>query len=222
MVPVGLPLGTQLYAKIFAKNKCGNGPVAKFISYTTASLPNAPSNLLKLSQTVSSITLKWTDNASNETGFRVERSTNNDTSFTQISGNLGANTSLFVSTSLTAGDTYYYRVRAVNAVGFSSYSNVLQVLFTVGIEQQLAFKNIDIFPNPSENVFNLLVQDEYVGETTFSVTDELGRVVFTEKMMKENEDLNAKIDLSNVSNGIYFIKVQSDQKTTTKKVVKMN
>ncbi len=221
-IPLGLPFGTKLYAKINGLNNCGNGPVSTRVSFTTASLPAAPSNLIKLSQTTTSATLKWTDNATNETGFRVERSTGNDSTFQEISTNLGSNTTIFVSPNLVDGTTYYYRVRAANAVGFSNYSNVLELVFTTGINQNTAFSSIDIFPNPSADVFNVELQDDYVGETSVVVVDEIGRVVYSEKINKTKTTLNCKIDLSTNSNGVYFLKIQSDKKTTTKRIVKIN
>lgn len=221
-VPLGLPLGTKLYAKISGLNNCGNGPLSSLISFTTALLPNAPTNLIKLSQTATSATLKWTDNATNETGFRVERSTGNDSTFVEVSTNLGSNTTIFVSPNLVSGTTYYYRVRAANSIGFSNYSNVLELVFTTGINQNTAFTSLNIFPNPSEGVFNVELEDEYVGETTVMVIDEIGRVVYSEKFNKDKEQLNCKIDLSNHSNGVYFLKIQSDKKTTTKRIVKIN
>jgi len=221
-VPNGIPFGTKLYARLNALNNCGNGPVSKFITFTTASLPNAPTNLIKLSQTATSVTLKWTDNATNETGFRVERSIGNDSTFTEISSNLGSNTTIFVSPNLVAGTTYFYRVRALNSIGFSDYSNQLEILFSVGINQSTSFSNVSIYPNPSSDVFNIELQDEYLGETNVSVVDELGRVVFEQSINKDKELMNCKFDLSNYSNGIYFVKIQSDKKTTTKRIVKIN
>jgi|688.fasta_scaffold03837_28 hypothetical protein len=221
-LPIGLPLGTKLYTHINALNNCGAGPVSAFISFTTVSLPAAPTNLIKLSQTATSATIKWTDNANNESGFRVERSINNDTTFTEISTNLGSNTTLFVSPNLIAGNTYYYRVRAINAIGFSPYSNVLQIVFATGINQTSAFNSLEIFPNPSANVFNIQLQDEYNGITEISVLDEMGRVLSTQNVLKDKAELAHQIDLSIYSNGVYFLKIQSDKKTTTKRIIKLN
>ncbi len=84
-------------------------------------LPTAPSALAATTVSTTQINLAWTDNSTNETGFRVERSTDNVT-FTEI-GTTAANVTTFNSTTLTSGTTYYYRVRAYNAGGNSAYSN---------------------------------------------------------------------------------------------------
>jgi fibronectin type 3 domain-containing protein/uncharacterized ParB-like nuclease family protein len=58
------------------------------------------------------ITLEWQDNASNETGFRVLRSTS--AAGTPVVLMAAANATSFTDTSLAANTTYYYRVQVVN------------------------------------------------------------------------------------------------------------
>jgi hypothetical protein len=70
----------------------------------------------------SQINLSWTDNSNNETGFKVERSTDG-TTFTQIA-TVGANVTMYVNTGLSPLTRYYYRVRAYNTGGNSAYSNI--------------------------------------------------------------------------------------------------
>jgi hypothetical protein len=69
----------------------------------------------------SRINLAWTDNATNEAGFKIERSTDGVT-FKQIA-TLPSNTTSYPNTSLAAGTTYYYRVRAYEGPNYSAYSN---------------------------------------------------------------------------------------------------
>jgi hypothetical protein len=85
------------------------------------SVPAAPSALTATAVSQTQINLAWTDNSSNEDGFKIERSTNGS-SFTEI-GTVGPNVRNFSSTGLTANKLYYYRVRAYNSLGNSGYSN---------------------------------------------------------------------------------------------------
>ena len=85
--------------------------------------PAAPTSLNAATVSASRIDLTWTDNASNESGFRIERCTGSGcSSFTQIA-EVGANVTSFSNTSLAANTTYTYRVRAFNGAGNSGYSN---------------------------------------------------------------------------------------------------
>ena len=84
-----------------------------------AAAPNAPSSLAIVATTPSTIALGWLDNAANETGFTLERSTT--AAFTTVVAfNLAANTITYTDTALAAGTTYYYRVRAVGTYGSSA------------------------------------------------------------------------------------------------------
>jgi hypothetical protein len=88
-------------------------------------LPAAPSSLIAQvnpSAPSSSIILSWTDNSSNESGFRIERSTDGST-FTEVGATLVDIRSIMDS-GLNPDTTYWYRVRAYNSAGSSSYANL--------------------------------------------------------------------------------------------------
>lgn len=87
------------------------------------SAPTAPSGLTATAPSSSQINLSWTDNANNETAYKVERATSSSGPWTEIAGSLAANTTSYSATGLTASTTYHFRVRASNANGNSAYSN---------------------------------------------------------------------------------------------------
>jgi hypothetical protein len=70
----------------------------------------------------SQINLSWTDNSTNETGFKIERAAALSGPFSQIA-TVGTNVKTYQNTGLQRNTTYYYRVRAYNAAGNSGYSN---------------------------------------------------------------------------------------------------
>ncbi|MSP37376.1 MAG: PKD domain-containing protein [Deltaproteobacteria bacterium] len=89
-----------------------------------ASLPSAPSNLTASTISRSQINLSWSDNANNETGFKIERCTGATcTNFAQIAA-VGANLKTFANSGLKRNTAYRYRVRAYNGVADSAYSNI--------------------------------------------------------------------------------------------------
>jgi subtilisin family serine protease len=89
-----------------------------------AALPAAPSNLTASAVSSSQINLAWVDNADNETGFEIERCTGSKCdNFTRIA-TVGANVTTYADTGLSPRTTYRYRVRAYNANGDSTYSNI--------------------------------------------------------------------------------------------------
>ncbi|MCI0585128.1 MAG: FG-GAP-like repeat-containing protein, partial [Chloroflexi bacterium] len=86
-------------------------------------VPASPGGLAATAVSSSQINLSWTDNASNETGFQLERATSSSGPWTQIA-TPGANATSATDSGLAASTTYFYRVRAANGSGSSAYSNV--------------------------------------------------------------------------------------------------
>ncbi len=87
-------------------------------------LPAIPSGLMVSLKTSSSVSLKWTDNSTDESGFRLQRSTNATSGFVQIAG-AGANTTNFTDAGVNPSTTYFYRIQSYNATGSSDWSNTV-------------------------------------------------------------------------------------------------
>ena len=91
-------------------------------------VPNAPDSLTVTAVTANSISLSWRDNASDETGYKIERCTGNDQTcyesgtWTEIESSLPANTQTYTGGGLTSATYYTFRVRAYNAAGNSAYT----------------------------------------------------------------------------------------------------
>jgi fibronectin type 3 domain-containing protein len=100
-------------------------------SPTASAPPTAPSNLTATAASGTQVNLTWTNNATNQTGFHIDRAS--DISFTQnlVTQTAGANATSFVDAGLTSGATYYYRIRATNAAGDSLNSNTASVTLPV-------------------------------------------------------------------------------------------
>jgi hypothetical protein len=77
--------------------------------------PTAPTGLTATPVSVSQINLAWTDNATDETAYKVYRSTNG-TDYAQVGDDLAAGATSYNDTTVTT-TTYYYKVAAVNASG---------------------------------------------------------------------------------------------------------
>ena len=87
-----------------------SGPSMTFCLNGCAAV-SAPSGLNATAQSSSNILLSWNDNASDETGYEVQRSGDGSTWSPRAS--LAANTESFDDSGLNPVSTWYYRVRAV-------------------------------------------------------------------------------------------------------------
>jgi hypothetical protein len=88
----------------------------------SSNTPGAPVALTATAASDSQIDLAWTDNATNETGFNIERKLGSGGTYSQIA-TVAANATSYSDMDLAAGTEYYYQVQATNAAGNSAYSN---------------------------------------------------------------------------------------------------
>jgi predicted phage tail protein len=123
----GLSPSTSYSYRLRAYNASGDSDYSNIASASTPAaplLPAAPTNLTATVISKSQINLSWTDNANNETGFRIQRCKGSTcTNFTQIA-TLGPDATSYINTKLSPYTTYRYRVVAYNASGLSDYSNI--------------------------------------------------------------------------------------------------
>ena len=130
------------FYKVVATNTVGDTETLGFPTITTQSLdsniitvgtpasnaPAAPTNLTGVIQAGPKNLLSWTDNATNETGFTIERATNSAFTVGLTTTTVGPNITTAAQTGLYRGITYYFRVRAYNGGGSSTWSNVFSVV----------------------------------------------------------------------------------------------
>jgi hypothetical protein len=75
---------------------------------------------------------------------------------------------------------------------------------------ELEHQEVEVYPNPNNGDFTLKINDHSVGEVV--IIDLLGNVIL-KKNLREMNEMETKIDLGNVSSGIYLL-------STGKEVVK--
>jgi len=127
---------TYVYT-VVALNGTATSTPSNAVSVTTPILPLlAPTNLLATASAPgvwpATIGLSWTDAATNETGYTVQRqltttSTCNAAGAWSALTSLPANSTAFVDNTATSGSAYCYRVQAVNANGVSPWSTTSPV-----------------------------------------------------------------------------------------------
>ena len=121
---VTLNSGTQTLRLMFDTNGSG-GSIGNFhwLEFASAAgTPAAPSGLTATAFSSSQINLSWTNNATNQTGFEIDRSLNG-TSFSMLT-NVAGTVTTYSDMNLNANTSYWYRVEATNAAGKSPSSNV--------------------------------------------------------------------------------------------------
>ena len=119
----GLSGNTAYYYRVRATGEIAAGPYSAVASATTLNAPAAPTGLVATVLSPTSVRLDWSDHANNEIGFRVQRSSDGGSTWSN-SGIASANATTHTLAGLTSGITYHFRVRATGAGADSDWSNV--------------------------------------------------------------------------------------------------
>jgi len=140
--PIGNP-NQAFYYRVFASNTVGDTMTPGFPTMTAysdssnhvmvnepaATPPADPTNLTATLQAGPQVLLTWIDNANNETGFVVERQVGAGafSTLVTVGPRTGTGNVDYIDTTVTPGNTYTYRVAAVNGAGPSTYAVSLPV-----------------------------------------------------------------------------------------------
>ncbi len=84
--------------------------------------PEAPQNLSATAISADSVQLTWQDASGNELGFAIARQKEGETKWTKL-GQLPANSTMYIDSSVSAATTYIYKVKATGSRSESQYSN---------------------------------------------------------------------------------------------------
>jgi len=114
----GLSPKTSYTYQVKATNSVGDSAAISVTATTKDTVPAAPTNLRAIDVTSDSVTLTWSDNSHNESGFKIYK---NGTSIATV----GAGTTSYKVTGLSPNTSYNFEIRAYNDVGSSSGSTVL-------------------------------------------------------------------------------------------------
>ena len=159
---------TQYVYRVSAENFVGAGRATLNVGTTIPTAPPAPTNLTA-SENAGAVTLTFTDNALNESGYIIERQ-GSDGVFRPVStsplagnapGATGTRTFVDGDPALQPGQTYVYRVRAANRDGMESENAQITTTSVTGLEQ--TFYDQDFYNAtrnfvPGNNPFDPLVR----------------------------------------------------------------
>ena len=111
---------------ILALDSMGNTTTGGNTSAMVAAPTALAGSAVIKSKKTATVTLNWTDNATNETGQLIQRADNPAFSLGIVNATIGANLTTFSQTT-ERGKTYYYRVNAFSSTEPSAWSNTATV-----------------------------------------------------------------------------------------------
>ncbi len=148
----------------------------------------------------------------------VDQSTNNPTSWswTFMGANITSSTLQNPTVVFSSPGTYKVTLTASNANGIGS-TYVYYVTVTVSTSLfHSKLSQISIYPNPTTSKFNIDFGNK-ISNINVDIVDLVGKKIY-ESSFENAKD--AEIDISNQSNGIYFLNIYSETEKKTFKIVK--
>ena len=169
---------------------------------------NVPTGLTATDVQGESVSITWDDNAdvsSWNIQYRPEGG--------QLS-TASSTTNSYTITGLTGGTTYQIQVQANCGDGnLSDWSSAITVT-TTGIENWLE-NSVTLFPNPAREYVDIRIDGE-LNVTVMEVYDVYGKLINTVNVI----DNPTRINVSNLANGMYFVRVTTEAGAVTKTFVK--
>ena len=126
---------------------------------------------------------------------------------------------------LIPGETYRGQARtfcdpnggAYNSLSWSPLVTWTQP--TSRIEGGSALANLDVYPNPSRDVFNVAFTSEDVQDLEVRVINVVGEVVYTEDLQQFVGEYTKSIDLGSYTQGVYFLEITTNNGVVNKKLI---
>ncbi len=91
-------------------------------------------------------------------------------------------------------------------------TDTLNLTFITNIEEyNYVDANLSVFPNPNVGVFTLEINDELAQKLHLTIFNSVGKFIYSENF-ETNGNSPKRIDLSSLSSGIYFMRIETDSK----------
>ena len=198
--------------------------VAGTVTITKQNPVSDPTNLTLNENPKGTINLTWKDNATNETGFRIERKASPSGTWTQM-GTVGANATAYADNTVATETQYSYRVAAYSSATESEYSNVDSIkTIATAVEAYETIPSdyllLQNYPNPFNPSTVIRYDLPRESKVKISVYTMLGKLVAVLKNDIQSEgQYELRFDGSNQASGIYLIKMIAESTESGNKFV---
>ncbi len=85
-------------------------------------------------------------------------------------------------------------------------------------ENSSEVSELNLFPNPATNNFNLVFVNENAQQVTVEITNALGQLVRKENLANTKGLVNQSVNIAGIEAGVYFVKVNVGAKSSVKKL----
>ena len=209
----GLTANTQYEVQVQAN--CG-GSTSSWVSNSFTTLAEdacpTPTNFHFTDNTNGSITLSWDQEAGTATEWGINYKKTDASQWTSIT----VNTNPYTITDLEVGANYEAQIEAHCTNGNTSGATEVITFTITGVDEYVLNNGISLYPNPASNYVEIRTNNEDINITSLNVYDVYGKLLRTINVT-ENP---TRIDVSDLADGMYFVRISSDKGMVTKPFVK--
>ncbi len=98
--------------------------------------------------------------------------------------------------------------------------NILFTQIPVSVESIEALENVELYPNPTNGIFSLAYNAANNQQIVIEIYDMLGRNILVENRTITKGLNKVNLDITNQTNGVYFVKVTSNNLSSTIRIIK--
>ena len=193
-------------------------------------LDNCPNigNLSVTTPTTTKATFTWDDSNGPYSFVRIKsRVDTNNAAWFNVGG-LGVNYGTFTKNknNLSPGETYRGQARTwcdPNGGAYKAPSWTSFIYWTqpsvIRLEGGTTITNLDVYPNPSRDIFNVRFTSEDVQNLEIRIINVIGEVVYTENLEQFVGEYTKQVDLATYTKGVYFLEITTDNGVINKKLI---
>ncbi|MAO71772.1 MAG: hypothetical protein CMD02_04600, partial [Flavobacteriales bacterium] len=90
---------------------------------------------------------------------------------------------------------------------------------SIRLEGGTSINNLDVYPNPSRDIFNVTFTSEDVQNLEVRIINVIGEVVYSENLMQFVGEYTKQVDLATYTKGVYFLEITTDNGVINKKLI---
>ena len=159
--------------------------------------------------------------------YMVLRDDNSSGNFLPISSTIPGGNSSFTDINFSSYPNAAYRVdvvwnrtcapaKLINTSTSISRSNVKHVQAPTNLGQIDLSKFVSVYPNPASTSINVRINTTFIDNAMLELYDATGKLIMQQKVVNEYSALN----ISGLANGIYTVRVITNNEQTIKRIVK--
>ena len=181
---------------------------------TQAPCDKMPTNLsTSANGAQTAITMSWSTPQSGQPDHYFLELTNVTTGQVWAWNNLAGSLTSKTKFGLTAGD-YSWRIRGACGTNGTSWATIFSqpVEYTLGGArlENSSVANLDVYPNPSRDIFNVTFTTEEEQNITIKVVNMLAHEVFNQQYSNVSTQFLEQVDLTNYSKGVYSLEIHTN------------